>query len=43
MLEDAKEDFTAEHGEAVAKLEKGEQRKVFNVGSMIALMLKGYL
>lgn len=43
MLEDAKEDFSADHGDALAKLEKGEQRKVFNVGGMIAHMLKGYL
>jgi len=40
MLNDAKEDFLADHAEALGRLEKGEQRKVFNVGGMIANMLK---
>lgn len=43
VLGDAKEDFLKDFGEEVIALSQGSQRKVFNVGSMIALMLKGYL
>jgi len=43
VLGDAEEDFLKDFGEEVAVLSQGNQRKVFNVGSMIALMLKGYL
>lgn len=43
MLNDAKEDFVQEHGDAFNKLDKGEQGKVTNVGRVVADMLKGYL
>lgn len=43
MLNDAKEDFLKDHGEAFMKLDKGEQGKVTNVGKVVADMLKGYL
>lgn len=40
MLADAKEDFLKDHGVALEKLDGAEQRKVFNVGAVIANMLK---
>ena len=40
MIADAKEDFTQEHGDAFAKLDRGEQGKVTNVGRVVADMLK---
>ena len=43
LIADAKEDFTQEHGDAFAKLDRGEQGKVTNVGRVVADMLKGYL
>lgn len=43
VLSDAKEAFLKDFGDEVAALPKSDQRKVFNVGSMIALMLKKYL
>lgn len=43
MLNDAKEDFLQEHGDAFNALDKGEQGKVTNVGRVVADMLKGYL
>lgn len=42
VLGDAKEDF-AKDSKEVASLPQKDQRKVFNVGSQIALMLKEYL
>jgi hypothetical protein len=41
MLEDAQGDFLKEHD--VAELDKGQLKNVYNVGSMIANMLKGEL
>lgn len=43
MLADTKEDFLKDHSEAVEALDKKSQRKVYNVGGMIAGMLKEYL
>jgi len=43
VLGDAKEDFLEEHGDAFGKLTNAEQRKVLNVGAVIANILKGYL
>lgn len=40
VLNDAKEDFLAEHGEAFDKLDKGEQGKVTGAGKIVADMLK---
>jgi hypothetical protein len=43
MLADAKEDFLRDHSGAVEALDRGSQRKIYNVGGMIAGMLKEYL
>jgi len=43
VLADAKEDFLKDFGEDVDVLDKAQQKQVFNLGSVIANMLKGYL
>jgi hypothetical protein len=43
MLEDAKEDFCKDFEEDLVQLDKKELKKVYNAGSRIANMLKGYL
>jgi Rnl2 family RNA ligase len=43
MLEDAKEDFCKDFEDDLVQLDKKELKKVYNAGSRIANMLKGYL
>jgi len=43
VLGDTKEAFLKDFSEEITALPKSDQRKVFNVGSMIALMLKKHL
>ena len=43
VMEDAKTDFVKDCGDDVGELDSPAQKKVFNVGSTIALMLKKYL
>lgn len=43
VLADAKEDFLKDYGDEIEKLDKKSQRRVYNVGSLIANMLKSYL
>ena len=43
VLTDAKEDFLQDNQEAVDALDKAKQKRVYNVGSMIAFLLKEYL
>lgn len=43
VLADAKEDFLQDNQEAVDALDKPQQKRVFNVGGMIANLLKEYL
>jgi len=42
-MDPAREDFLKDHSEAFNELDPAQQRKVLNVGSKIALMLKGSL
>lgn len=43
ILEDAKVDFLKEHEYALVPLEKGEIRRIYNVGAMVANMLKAHI
>ena len=42
-LADAREDFVKDYEDEIAELDKGELKKVFNVGGVIANLLKEYL
>jgi len=43
VMADAQDDFIKDSGDDVAALDKARQKQVYNVGSKIANMLKGYL
>lgn len=43
IMEDAREDFDKDFGDELSGLDKTQLKNVYNVGSMVANMLKGYL